>query len=97
MQIPKRKIQQSLLRKGFVRRQGDHEYFYHVYQGKETGVFTKISRGSSKYKDYGPHLLRLMKQELRLDTMEELLRLLRCPMDGEEYLTVLKGKGLLPD
>lgn len=93
MQIDRRKIESSLRKKGFVEEGGSHKYFHHIVNNKYTGAYTFLSRGSG-YKTYGVSLLKVMKKELRLDTLEQVKRLLECPMDGEEYNSILKLKGV---
>ena len=95
MQVDRRKIEDALLKKGFVREDSHHRYFYHVFEGKRTGAYTYTSHGTS-YKTYGDPLLKRMKQELRLDTLKETIDLLKCPMSGEDYNDRLRGKGTIP-
>lgn len=93
MQIDRKKIEASLRKKGFVQEGGKHEYYYHEVDGKRTGAYTYLSHGSG-FKVYGDSLLKVMKTELRLDTLNQARRLLECPMDGEEYNEILKQKGV---
>ncbi len=72
---------------------GDHKYFYHEVDGRRTGAYSFTSRGSG-YKTYGNALLKRMRFQLRLDTINQLTRLLECPMDGDEYNEILQGKGI---
>ncbi|HKZ41556.1 MAG TPA: hypothetical protein VJ044_11375 [Candidatus Hodarchaeales archaeon] len=95
-QVDRDQIERSLPTKGFVREETHHRYFYHEFNGKRTGAYTYTSHGSS-YKTYGDPLLKRMKKELRLDTLQEVRRLLECPMDGDQYNKTLKAKGLIPD
>ena len=93
MQIDRKQIESSLRKKGFIEEKGTHKYFYHEVDGKRTGAYAFTSRGSG-YKTYGDSLLKAMKTELRLDSLIQVKRLLECPMDGEEYNTILKQKGV---
>lgn len=93
MQIDRKTIESSLKKKGFVEEGRDHRYFYHEVDGKRTGPYTFTSRGSS-YKTYGDTLLKRMRFQLRLDSMVQVRRLLECPMDGEEYNSILRRKGI---
>ena len=93
MQIDRKTIESSLKKKGFVKEDGDHRYFHHEVDGRRTGVSTFTSHGSG-YKTYGITLLKRMRIQLRLDTMLQTRNLLECPMDGEEYNTVLREKGI---
>ena len=91
MSIKRTQIESSLRKKGFIEEGGDHKYFYHEIDGKRTSAYTKVSRGTG-YKDYSINLLKTMKIQLRLDTLEQLRRLLECPMDANEYNDILKKK-----
>lgn len=93
MQIDRRHIEASLRKKGFVQEGGDHKYFYHEVNGKRTGAYAYTSRGSG-YKTYDENLLTVMKKELRLDSLNQVKRLLECPMDSDEYNAILKQKGI---
>ena len=95
MQIPRKKIEQSLKKKGFVNDQNDHRYFYHEYNGKRTGVYTYTSYGSN-YKDYGMSLIKLLKRELKLDSTMDAMNFLKCPMTQQQYEKKLKNKGIIP-
>ena len=94
-QIDRSQIEWALAQKGFIRKDGSHRYFHHQYNGKITGIKTYTSHGS-QYKTYGDDLLKAMKKELRLDTLQEVRNLLLCPMDTDAYNQKLKSKGLIP-
>ena len=96
MPVERKKIEKSLPRKGFVRQDGDHRYFHHEYHGRRTGLCTYTSHGSG-YKTYDDSLLKPMKQQLRLDTLQQVRDLFQCPMSGEEYAAILHRKGLIPE
>jgi len=93
VQIDKRKIESNLPKKGFVI--GDethHNYFHHTYQGKVTGIYTYTSCGSTP-KTYGDNLIKMMKNQLKLNKNKEVFNLCTCPMDGEEYNKILIKNG----
>ena len=94
MQIPRDTIESSLPKKGFVREDSHHRYFYHEYKGKRTGAYTYTSHGS-KYKTYHEPLFKRMKKELRLDRVKEVEDLFLCPIDGDGYNGKLREKGYL--
>lgn len=95
MQVDKRKIESSLVKKGFIRDEATHHtYFYHEYNGKRTGISTYTSHGD-KIKTYGNSLLSMMKRQLKLDNLHQVIDLFKCPISEEEYNQVLKEKGLL--
>lgn len=95
MSIDRRLIELNLPKKGFVEEDSGHKYFYHEYNGKRTGMYTYTSHGSG-YKDYDVSLIKVMKKQLRLDTIKQVEDLFLCPMTGEEYNRILAHKGLLP-
>lgn len=94
MQIDRKEIESSLVAKGFVEEDTHHRYFYHEIRGKRTGIHTHTSHGSD-FKTYGDNLLKLMKKQLRLDTLSEVADLFKCPMTGEAYNDFLKNKKLI--
>lgn len=89
------KIEQSLLRKGFVLDNRHHRYFLHKVDGRETGVKTKVSHGK-KYKRLDESLQAVMKRQLKLDTSAEFRDLVECPMSADYYLAKLRAKGIIP-
>lgn len=94
MPIPKRLIEKSLRKKGFVQDNNDHRYFYHEFNGKRTGAYAYTSHGS-KIKEYDNRLIDILKKELRLNTLKETKDLLKCPMDKTKYESILKDRGIL--
>lgn len=93
MPIERKQIEASLRKKGFVQEGGDHRYFYHEVDGRRTGAYAFTSRGTG-HKTYTDNLLGAMKKELRLNLLNQVKRLLECPMGGEEYNEILKQKGV---
>ncbi len=96
MQIDRDIIESSLSKKGFVREDSHHRYFYHEYEGKRTGLYTYTSHGS-KHKTYPEALLKQMKKQLRLDRLKQVEELFLCPINGEGYNQILKEKGFLTE
>ena len=91
--MPKRKdeIEKGLLRKGFVRKEGDHHFFnYHNLQGQKTAIFTKTSH-TPKMREIPDNLLSLMAKQCSL-SKEDFLRLVDCPLSREQYETKLMLK-----
>lgn len=95
MDIQRQKIESALKKKGFVESSGDHKYFHHEVNGKRTGAYTFTSRGSN-YKTYGITLLKIMKRQLYLDSLEQVCDLFNCPIDREAYNGILKCKRIIP-
>ena len=94
MNIPRRDIEDNLQRKGFVKDNSKHRYFYHEYDGKRTGAYAYVSHGS-KYKVYGDTLIKLLKRELKLNTNKQTIDLLKCPMSEGKYVEILKTNGII--
>lgn len=95
MQIERRKMERALARKGFVEEESHHRYFYHEHNGKRSGAYTYTSRGKA-YKTYGVALLKRIRSELKLDSIQQVMDLFKCPMSASDYNDVLRGKSLLP-
>ena len=93
--MDRNKIASSLKRKGFDEdNSGDHRFFHHKFNGKVTGVRTKLSRGS-KHRRIGAPLLSSIRKQLKLDTQKELSDLVNCPMTKEHSAEILKTKNIL--
>ncbi len=94
MQLKRQKIEKALARKGFVKEDTHHRYFRLVIEGKDTGVYTFTSRGT-EYQTYQEPLLRRMKDQLKLDSLNQLRDLIDCPMDAKQYVELLNQKDML--
>ena len=90
-QLDRADIEAALAKKGFVLRVGDHRYYRLLVDGKETGIQTYLSTGSS-YKTYSDSLLGQMARQLGLKKAE-LIRLVQCQLDGPAYLALLRASG----
>ena len=95
--MPARKsgeVLQGLKRKGFNLSER-HHHFLVLYdeKGRLTHIRVKVSH--SRVKEYGPSLLNALKHQLHLDSIQEVLDLIDCPMSKKEYLDKLKRKGIL--
>lgn len=96
MQLEKREIERSLPKKGFVRDERPHHtYFLHLNPGIETGPFTYTSHG--KAMTYGPNLISRMRQQLQLKTNQQVVDLVKCPLDSNGYNQVLIEKGVFTE
>lgn len=90
----KQEVEKSLLRKGFLSKDGDHNFFiYHSLQGKKTTIRTKTSH-SPKTKDLTDILLGLMAKQCGL-TKVDFLDLVDCPMTRDRYEEKLVAAGLV--
>ena len=86
-----REIRSSLLKKGFVARNNDHEYFQLVVDGKGTQIKTHISHGEIEIDD---SLISRMGKQTYL-SKSEFMDLVNCPLSKEAYIEMLIGKGLV--
>ena len=94
MKIDRRDLEQNLPKKGFRREAGRrHVWFNHQFVGKETGIRTCVSH-SPGMTDISGDLLTKMRKQLCLDTSQEVVDLVRCPMDGHAYNERMIQKGL---
>ena len=94
MQIEKRDVESNLPKKGFEKdtSRQHHIYFNHRYNGKYTGAFTYTSHTR---KSIGAPIISQMKKELRLNSTQQVVDLVNCPITGEQYVEILKSKGQL--
>jgi hypothetical protein len=87
-----RKVSSSLQRKGFSLRQNDHTFFQLIVDGKDAGVFTKISHGE---REIGMPLAKRMQHQMKLPTSSDFRDFVECPMSADEYLALLREGGHL--
>jgi hypothetical protein len=88
----KRKVEESLLKKGFVGTEGDHHFFvYHTLEGKKSSIRTKTSH-TPKMKEINDGLLAQMAKQCGLNK-QEFINLIDCPLSREQYEKRLKEKG----
>lgn len=84
-------INKALTRKGFEKDDKDHHFYYYVYKGKKTRIFTKYSHSSS---EIGDSLIKKMADQVKLDK-EQFKELIQCTLSGEDYKKILEDKGLV--
>ena len=93
MQRDARDIESALLKKGFLKADGDHHYFkYHTTTGLISPIKTKTSY-TPKQKTIGDPLLGKMCKQCHL-SKSQFLDLVDCPMTREQYETILKDAGI---
>ncbi|MBI3206017.1 MAG: hypothetical protein HYZ29_31065 [Myxococcales bacterium] len=86
-------VESSLTKKGFKQETGgDHRFFKLMVKEKYTGIFTKTSHGSKKYRTLGNDLVKKMASQVKLTT-PEFQKLVDCSMTGEEYVALLRERG----
>lgn len=88
MSRDKRKVEEALSHKGFVRQEGDHHFFvYFTLGGKKSRSRTKTSH-TPKMKDLNEGLLGRMARQCGL-TKPEFLDLVDCPLTREGFEKLL--------
>ena len=91
--LQRRKVEGSLKKKGFMPKDGDHNYFvYYTESGQRTGVFTKTSF-TPKQKDISATNQHCMAKQCRLSN-EDFCDLINCPLSRKDYEVKLKKQGL---
>jgi hypothetical protein len=80
----------ALTQKGFVARENDHTFFHFYHDGKDIGVFTKISHGE---KEIRAPLAKRMRQQMRLESNADFTRFVDCPLTQAEYVEILRRQG----
>ena len=84
MPRPKDDIEKGLVKKGFVKNEGDHHYFvYHNLSGKKTAVFTKTSH-TPKMRQIPDNLISQMARQCRVNK-QNFLNLIDCPLSQSQY------------
>jgi predicted RNA binding protein YcfA (HicA-like mRNA interferase family) len=75
-------VEKSLLKKGFLPSNGDHNFFfYHSKAGKKTIVRTKTSHGGKEIDD---NLMSQMAKQCKL-TNKDFALLVDCPLSRDDY------------
>ncbi len=93
----RKRIERALTQKGFIQDTGknsDHRYYRFMVDGKESQIRTKISTGTG-YKDYSDSLLKMMRYNLKFDSMKQFKAFIECPFTEEEYRELLLDKGVI--
>ena len=84
-------IDKALQRKGFEAKPKDHNFYYYIYNGKKTKIFTKTSHSSAEVNNY---LIGKMAFQLHLNK-QQFTELIQCTLSGERYKEILLEKKLL--
>lgn len=88
-----RKTYQNLKKKGFidaVNKSTDHKRLEFIFNGKFV-LSTKLSHNNQDLDNY---LIKQMSVQCNLDK-NDFEDLVKCPLSKEEYIQILKQKGLL--
>lgn len=94
MILEKKKVYKNLKKKGFVdatTKSDDHLYLEFSFEGKKY-FKTKLSHGSKK--DLDSFLIKQMSTQCKL-SKEDFADLVNCPLSQEDYIKILKEKGIL--
>jgi hypothetical protein len=92
MPLDRSHVESALLRKGFIRRDGDHRFYLFVHDGKVTPIFTKVSH-SPKHKTLDDSLLSYMARQTKL-TNKQFRQLVDCTLSHDDYLDHLRSIGI---
>lgn len=87
MVVDSEELKRSLLRKGFVTDETDHHMYRHQYNGRYTGVETKLSHGS-RY-DIRDGLLGKHKRQMRFSSSKQVLDFAKCHISADDYNAIL--------
>lgn len=92
--LKKRKVERSLQKKGFLQKDGDHNFFvYYTETGLQTAVQTKTSF-TPKQKDISAGLQNLMARQCHLSNAD-FSDLINCPLSRQDYERKLKDNGII--
>lgn len=87
--LPASKTRQSLLQKGFERRDGDHHFYLFFYEGKLVAK-TKMSHNDQ---DIGDGLISKMYKQCLMGTKNFFMDFAKCTKSKEDYIELLKSNG----
>lgn len=88
MPLKVRDVDSALRKKGFQesgKKNPDHTYYILFYNGKRTGIFTKISHGEKELRD---GLCSLMARQIKL-TRRQFDEFVDCPLTYDLYVRIL--------
>jgi len=88
-------VRQSLERKGFSPSDTDHKKLVLYIDGAKTSISTKVSHGPKHDIDDG--LISFMKKQLRLETKDQFMDLIKCPLSANGYLEILRRNNHLEE
>lgn len=93
MPIKARRLEKSLIKKGFVPGNGGiHKVFIYAPEGKLTAIKTNMSHDDKELRDA---LISLIYKELKLENKGMLEDLANCPLSKEELYSYYKRKSLI--
>ena len=87
------KLLKSLKSKGFREVDKDHKYLWLFVGNRQTSIRTKISHSARK--EYDDSLLAQMRKQVKLETKDEFIDLIECPLTKEGYVDTLRQRRIL--
>lgn len=96
MQIQRIDLVRALKSKHFVEdaSSGDHDFYSLVVDGKETAIWTMLSRAKN-YRTLQAPILSKIARQMRLKN-SHVVRFVECTISGDDYLTMLRAQNALP-
>lgn len=91
MTFKSKKVERSLLKKGFHAEPRDHWCYVFYLNGKRTRVKTHTSHCNQEINDY---LINKMSKQVHL-SKAEFIDLIECPLSAEEYELILLENGII--
>lgn len=90
-------LKAALLKKGFkeAQKNRDHDYFFFYVDGVKTPIRTKMSHGGHGKESLGEPLIQKIKDEMRFETKDQLLKFIECTFSYDDYKDMLNRKGLI--
>lgn len=89
-------IEKALLAKGFEKgsskQKSHHNFYYFIYNGKKTNVYTYLSHGS-KADTYDANLMNKIKHQLKFEDSKTAESFFDCPFKEEQYIAMLRKAG----
>jgi len=83
-------FQDALLKKGLTESESHHHMYRLYINGRKTKIQTKTSHSE---KDYDENLLKQRKQQIGLNTKQQFIDFVKCPMGFDHYKTILIETG----
>ncbi|PIV69822.1 MAG: hypothetical protein COS08_03450 [Euryarchaeota archaeon CG01_land_8_20_14_3_00_38_12] len=91
-----RETSQALTKKGFVANsRSDHVWYTLIVNGKDVGVWTRISHGSGK-NDIPIGIQHKMARQIGLK-YKQFIEYVECTLDYSNYIRTLRENGTIPN
>ena len=93
MVFKRRDVDKALKKKGFTKKNKDHKYYHLLVDGKQVGIYTKISHGGSG-KTIPNSILHAMANQMHL-SYSEFTDFVNCDISGDDYIRLLKSRNVI--